>query len=740
MSKPPGRPHPAAALDPACPAGYLSPMPEPALYDEGPFAPCPAPFNMAAHTLAAADATPGKVALEVLDAPGHVAECWTYRALADAVCRTAGGLAARGLRPGDRLLLRLGNSADFPILFFAANALGAVPVPVSSQLTAAELAPIIDDLAPTLIAHDTGLPLPPVTAPVLTDIAALRRHPAVPFAATAPDDPAYIILTSGTGARPKGVVHAQRAAWARRMMWDGWYGLTAQDRVLHAGAFNWTYTLGAGLTDPWAIGATALIYVGPPDRGVWPALAAAHRPTIFAAAPGIYRQMLGTPGLGAAFASLRHGLTAGEALADAVRAAWETATGKPIHEALGMSEISTYISSSPARPGPYPQPGRRIAILPDESGDTPVSRGSDGLLAVSRRDPGLMLGYWRQPADHRRRFPRRMVRHRRPRAHGGRRRRHPPRPRRRPHQRRRLPRQPARGRDRPRHPPRRRRGRRLRAQPPPRRLDHCRRLRPPRRPGARGDPRPPLRRAPRTLQMPQGLRPRRRPAAELQRQAPAPPAQGDQPVTRLEVISDPVCPWCYLGAANLTRALADHPGPHPLALTWRPYQLDPTLPPEGADRAAYLAAKFPDPAAIDAAHDRLTTMAAESGITFDFDRITRAPNTLDAHRVIRWAEPDGLQTRTAMALFRRYFERGEDISDPAILTSAAAEAGLDAGAIARLLQGDADRETLRAEADAAREMGVTGVPTFILGGRYAISGAQPVAFWTDLVAKIEAAA
>ena len=390
----------SAPLDPARPARYRSgAMPEPALFDDGPFAPCPAAFNMAGHTLAAAARTPDKTALEVLAAPGAVAERWSYRTLADAVLATAGGLAARGIGRGDRVLIRLGNSADFPVLFFAANALGALPVPVSAQLTAAEIAVILDDLAPALIAHGPALPLPAAPgAPVIAaaGIAALRAHPPAGFAATAADDPAYIIYTSGSGARPKGVLHAQRAAWARRMMWDGWYGLTPDDRVLHAGAFNWTYTLGAGLTDPWAIGATALIYTGPADRAVWPALAAAHRPTIFAAAPGVYRRMLGLSDLARAFASLRHGLSAGEALPEPVRAAWQAATGKPIHEALGMSEISTYVSASPARPGPLgSQPGRRVAILPD-AGDIPLPRGRDGLLAVSRRDPGLMLGYWRR--------------------------------------------------------------------------------------------------------------------------------------------------------------------------------------------------------------------------------------------------------------------------------------------------------------------------------------------------------
>ena len=376
------------------------------LFDLGPPPPCPARFNMAAHTLGHDRAAPGKVALEVLAAPGLVAESWTYAGLRAAVLATAGGLAARGIGRGDRVLLRIGNSSDFPILFFAANALGAVPVPTSAQLTEAEVAGIAADLDPALIAVGAGVPCPPDPRRIEAgEIAALRAHaPAPGFADTGAEDPAYMIYTSGTGGRPKGVVHAQRAAWARRMMWQGWYGLTPSDRVLHAGAFNWTYTLGAGLTDPWAIGATALIHAGPPGRDVWPALAGAHRATIFAATPGVYRQMLGTGAdLAQGFAHLRHGLSAGEALPEAVAAEFRARAGRPIYEALGMSEISTYISFSPAAPpvpgrAGRPQPGRRVAILP-ETGETPVPRGEPGLLAVSRRDPGLMLGYWRRPEE-----------------------------------------------------------------------------------------------------------------------------------------------------------------------------------------------------------------------------------------------------------------------------------------------------------------------------------------------------
>ena len=210
-------------------------------------------------------------------------------------------------------------------------------------------------------------------------------------------------------------------------------------------------------------------------------------------------------------------------------------------------------------------------------------------------------------------------------------------------------------------------------------------------------------------------------------------------MTRLEILSDPICPWCYLGAGNLMRALSERDA-HPFAIRWRPYLLDPSLPPEGVDRAAYLAAKFGAGRDIDAAHARIAAMGAEVGLAYRFDRITRTPSTLDAHRLVHWAAVENLQTRTAMELFRRYFELGEDISDPSVLTATAAtEAGLDPAAVARLLAGDADRAEVAAEARAARDMGVTGVPTFILGGQYVLTGAQPVDVWRKLIDELEAA-
>jgi predicted DsbA family dithiol-disulfide isomerase len=207
-------------------------------------------------------------------------------------------------------------------------------------------------------------------------------------------------------------------------------------------------------------------------------------------------------------------------------------------------------------------------------------------------------------------------------------------------------------------------------------------------------------------------------------------------MTRLEIISDVVCPWCYIGKANLDRALAE--AGNPFEIRWRPFQLNPEMPPAGMDHRAYYAAKFGQ-AGAEALRERIAEAGAAAGVTMRLDRIARAINSLDAHRVLRWAEAEGVQHALAGVLFRRYFEDGWDLSDHGRLAAAAGEAGMDPAVAARLLEGEADRDAVRAEAQAAAGMGVTGVPTFILGGRYAVSGAQPPEVWVKLIGELEAA-
>lgn len=348
---------------------------------------------MAAYVLGHADRLGDKTALQIMDPAGGEAR-FDYRALKRAVLGTATGLLQRA-KAGDRIILQLGNTPAFPIAFLGAIAAGIVPVSLSSALTEREYAEVATSVKPALEVRSVQM----ADGLSASDLRSFWELPAAPFAFGDPNRPAYIIYTSGTSGRPTPVVHAHRAIWARRMMWDGWYGLRENDRMMHAGAFNWTYTLGTGLLDPWSIGATALI----PEQDVepieLPALMETHRATLFAAAPGVYRRLLRAkiPPL----PDLRHGLSAGEKMALSLRQAWQAATGTPVFEAFGMSECSTFVSAAPGHPVPegsagFAQPGRTVALL---GSDGPVARGAVGTIAVHKDDPGLMLGYLDRPDE-----------------------------------------------------------------------------------------------------------------------------------------------------------------------------------------------------------------------------------------------------------------------------------------------------------------------------------------------------
>ena len=191
----------------------------------------------------------------------------------------------------------------------------------------------------------------------------------------------------------------------------------------------------------------------------------------------------------------------------------------------------------------------------------------------------------------------------------------------------------------------------------------------------------------------------------------------------IDIVSDVVCPWCYLGKANLEKALAEYP--EPVIVRWHPFQLDPTIPLEGLDRKAYMAKKFPDPSYIKNAHERLQSFGQAIGLKFNFEAIEKSPNTLNAHRLIQWADAPEQQDKIVTALFKAYFEQGRDIGDIELLADFATEAGFDRNDIAAKLAGHEDIDAVQAEIEEAQRIGVTGVPFFIFNRKLAASGAQP---------------
>jgi len=198
-------------------------------------------------------------------------------------------------------------------------------------------------------------------------------------------------------------------------------------------------------------------------------------------------------------------------------------------------------------------------------------------------------------------------------------------------------------------------------------------------------------------------------------------SQESEPLT-IDVVSDVVCPWCYLGEKRLELALKE--APQAVAVRWRPYQLDPTIPDGGLDRAEYMARKFGASGRLQTVHDNLTRLGAEIGLPFAFDKIRRSPNTLDAHRLIRWANSAGVQAKVVDRLFKAYFVEGRDVGDRGVLIDVAQECGLDAELVEKLLSEGADIDLVREEIAQAQAIGVSGVPFFIFAGRLGVPGAQ----------------
>lgn len=202
----------------------------------------------------------------------------------------------------------------------------------------------------------------------------------------------------------------------------------------------------------------------------------------------------------------------------------------------------------------------------------------------------------------------------------------------------------------------------------------------------------------------------------------------------IDVMVDVICPWCFVGKRRLERALAMGRPPG-LTVAWRPYELNPEMPAEGMDRAAYLKAKFGDAKGGDS-YAKVIEAGKAEGIAFDFDRIRRTPNSLNAHRLIRHAQSHYRQGEIVEGLFQAYFMDGRDIGDTDTLVAIAGEQNLDTHAARAFLLSDEDRSTVKMEADYARQVGITGVPCFIFDQKYAVPGAEDAAVLRKVIDRL----
>lgn len=350
----------------------------------------------------------------------------TFAELASRTDQFAQLLRNSGVAAGDRVLIRLPNSLDYPIAFLGTMKRGAISVPTSTLLTAEEVAYLAKDSTATVLVTDKAAwpalqdhlsNLPNLKRVFLSGVGEIQPHASLQVSdlsqqlaaishcegnhATAADDPAYLVYTSGTTGYPKGVLHAHRALIGREPAAKYWFNFAEdqQDRIMHSGKFNWTYVLGTGLMDPLYLGKTVIVHEGKNDADLWTRLIAKHAATIFVGVPTIYRQIIQkSTAAQADVPSLRHCMSAGEHLSDEVLQQWRGRFGRDIFEAVGMSEFSYYLSQSvfrPIRPGSagFPQPGHAIQLLNPDTLET-VPSGEEGMICVPDSDPGLFLRYW----------------------------------------------------------------------------------------------------------------------------------------------------------------------------------------------------------------------------------------------------------------------------------------------------------------------------------------------------------
>ena len=211
------------------------------------------------------------------------------------------------------------------------------------------------------------------------------------------------------------------------------------------------------------------------------------------------------------------------------------------------------------------------------------------------------------------------------------------------------------------------------------------------------------------------------------------PMSGQQPL-RINVVSDVVCPWCFIGKRRLEKALALTDVP--VEVHWHPYFLNDWIPREGISRNDYLTTKFGSPERYKEIAQRVTAAAAAEGLDYAAERLSRQPNTTDAHRLIRWAGGIGKSAEMKQKLMDLYFTEGADLTNRAVLVQAAADIGLDPEDVREALASDTDVEEVTRQAQSAKEAGIEGVPTFIFGGRYAVSGAQAPEHLAQMIERV----
>ncbi len=369
--------------------------------------PCPDPFNAAEYCFAKAISQHANKPALIFVQETRDPQISSYKEVWNAILSIAHGIQKIGLAPQSRIAIHLPSSPDYAFAFFAAMLAGFIPIPSYENLKEEELLFLIKDSQCTLLITSNRFLKVPCKTVHIEELKQALPLPLKP--ATRANDPAFLVYTSGTTERPKGVLHAHRMVWGRRIIQHCLLDISEKDVLLHTDPLNYTYTFGVQLMDTWSSAATALLYAGERTSSIWPSLIQQFKVTLFASTPSIYEQMSSSDLKNIRLSSLRHAICAGDVLKQITIENWEKETSIPLYEALGMTEINLFISTdhtTPRKKGSIgkPQPGRKVAVLPLEGGIIPIALYEIGCLAVHRSDPGLMLGYWNRPEEEKEAF------------------------------------------------------------------------------------------------------------------------------------------------------------------------------------------------------------------------------------------------------------------------------------------------------------------------------------------------